>query len=226
MLKLQALIDSHVEIYTKIQCKIVKILNVIKMNKRSLYTLFMENKVIFSVVIPTRNRESSLRNLVNKINEQTLIPDEIIIVDSSEKRQSSYNDINKSIKYLHTDKKSAAKQRDARVDRDVFGCRLQDVLPRGTGIGFCRDELTSVHRHGIARPHPKTLAERIGDTDQRLRHNPVRDRGHENGRLRFCAQRATPLQSQGRSRFRTPGRRRSEGRQRIQAATHRRATSR
>jgi glycosyltransferase involved in cell wall biosynthesis len=67
----------------------------------------MENKVIFSVVIPTRNRESSLRNLVDKINEQTLVPDEIIIVDSSEKRQSSYNDINKSIKYLHKDKKSA-----------------------------------------------------------------------------------------------------------------------
>ena len=72
----------------------------------------MESKVKFSVVIPTRNRENSLRNLINKINQQTLLPDEIIIVDSSEKKQLSYNAINKSINYLHTDVKSAAKQRN------------------------------------------------------------------------------------------------------------------
>ena len=72
----------------------------------------MESKVKFSVVIPTRNRENSLRNLVNKINQQTLLPDEIIIVDSSEKKQLSYYAINKSINYLHTDIKSAAKQRN------------------------------------------------------------------------------------------------------------------
>ena len=100
------------EIYTKIQFKIVKILDVIKINKRALYTLSMESKVKFSVVIPTRNRENSLRNLLNKINKQTLLPEEIIIVDSSDKKQFLYDDINKSIKYLHTDKKSAAKQRN------------------------------------------------------------------------------------------------------------------
>ena len=72
----------------------------------------MESKVKFSVVIPTRNRENSLRNLVNKINRQTLLPDEIIIVDSSEKKQFLYDDVDKSIKYLHTDKKSSAKQRN------------------------------------------------------------------------------------------------------------------
>jgi GT2 family glycosyltransferase len=72
----------------------------------------MESKVKFSVVIPTRNREYSLRNLVNKINQQTLLPDEIIIVDSSEKKQLSYSAIGKSINYLHTDVKSAAKQRN------------------------------------------------------------------------------------------------------------------
>jgi glycosyltransferase involved in cell wall biosynthesis len=62
----------------------------------------MESKVKFSVVIPTRNRENSLRNLVNKINQQTLLPDEIIIVDSSEKKQLSYYAINKSINYFNT----------------------------------------------------------------------------------------------------------------------------
>ena len=110
MLKLQALIESRVEIYTKTQFKIVKILHAMNINKRALYTLFMESKGKFSVVIPTRNRENSLRNLVNKIKKQTLLPDEIIIVDSSEKKQFSYDDVDNSIKYLHTDKKSAAKQ--------------------------------------------------------------------------------------------------------------------
>lgn len=37
--------------------------------------------------------------------------------------------------------KSVAKQRDSRLGRDVFGCRLQDVLPRGTGIGFAEMNL-------------------------------------------------------------------------------------
>ncbi len=58
----------------------------------------MTNEVKFSVVIPTRNRDASLRNLLNKIIEQTSQPDEIIIVDSSEISQSSYEIINKSIK--------------------------------------------------------------------------------------------------------------------------------
>ena len=72
----------------------------------------MKSRVKFSVVIPTRNRETALRNLLNKVLDQTLLPAEIIIVDSSEIKQSSYEIVNKSIKYLHTNEKSAAKQRN------------------------------------------------------------------------------------------------------------------
>ena len=54
----------------------------------------MKSEVIFSVVIPTRNRDASLRNLLSRINDQTLTPSEIIIVDSSEKKQSEYESIN------------------------------------------------------------------------------------------------------------------------------------
>ena len=72
----------------------------------------MKSEVIFSVVIPTRNRDASLRNLLSRINDQTLTPSEIIIVDSSEKKQSEYESINKRIKYIQTTQKSAATQRN------------------------------------------------------------------------------------------------------------------
>jgi len=141
--------------YTKIQFKIVKILNVITINKRSLYTLFMESKVKFSVVIPTRNRENSLRNLVNKINEQTLVPDEIIIVDSSEKKQFSYDGINKSIKYLHTDKKSAAKQRNIGLSSVVENTQVlffldDDTNPESTYFEDMIGTLISLNAVGVS----------------------------------------------------------------------------
>ena len=72
----------------------------------------MKSRVKFSVVIPTRNRETALKNLLNKILDQTHLPEQIIIVDSSDINQTSYGIIDKSIKYLHTTEKSAAKQRN------------------------------------------------------------------------------------------------------------------
>ena len=72
----------------------------------------MKDKILFSVVIPTRNRDTSLRNLLTRINEQSLAPSEIIIVDSSDKRQSHYGSIDKRIIYIHTTQRSAATQRN------------------------------------------------------------------------------------------------------------------
>ena len=72
----------------------------------------MKNEVKFSVVIPTRNRDVALRNLLVKIVEQTFLPNEIIIVDSSEVINSTYEAISKSIRYLHTTERSTAKQRN------------------------------------------------------------------------------------------------------------------
>ena len=115
----------------------------------------MESKVKFSVVIPTRNREKSLSNLVNKINKQTLLPDEIIIVDSSEKRQFSYDDIDKSIKYLHTDKKSAAKQRNiglssVRENTQVLFFLDDDTNPESTYFEEMIGTLISLNAVGVS----------------------------------------------------------------------------
>lgn len=72
----------------------------------------MARNVKFSVVIPTRNREVPLTNLLRKISTQTVLPNEIIIVDSSDYIQDSYSELNKKIRYFHTNEKSAARQRN------------------------------------------------------------------------------------------------------------------
>jgi glycosyltransferase involved in cell wall biosynthesis len=74
------------------------------------------------VVIPTRNRETALKNLLSRIISQTLSPTEIIIVDSSDKKQSEYENFANSIAYVYTDIKSAAMQRNigmAKVGADI-----------------------------------------------------------------------------------------------------------
>ena len=72
----------------------------------------MARNVKFSVVIPTRNREVPLTNLLRKLLTQTVLPNEIIIVDSSDDIQNSYSEINKIIRYFYTNEKSAARQRN------------------------------------------------------------------------------------------------------------------
>ena len=82
----------------------------------------MARNVKFSVVIPTRNREVPLTNLLRKILTQTVIPNEIIIVDSSDDIQDSYSEINKIIRYFYTNEKSAARQRNlgiVNVEKDT-----------------------------------------------------------------------------------------------------------
>jgi glycosyltransferase involved in cell wall biosynthesis len=115
----------------------------------------MTNEVKFSVVIPTRNRDASLRNLLNKIIEQTSQPDEIIIVDSSEISQSSYEIINKSIKYLHTTEKSAARQRNIGIisvkqDIQVLFFLDDDTNPNSTYFEDMLGTLISLQAVGVS----------------------------------------------------------------------------
>jgi glycosyltransferase involved in cell wall biosynthesis len=115
----------------------------------------MKNEVKFSVVIPTRNRDASLRNLLNKIIEQTSQPDEIIIVDSSEISQSSYGIINKSIKYLHTTEKSAARQRNIGIisvkqDVQVLFFLDDDTNPNSTYFEDMLGTLISLQAVGVS----------------------------------------------------------------------------
>ena len=121
-------------------------MKVISLIHTTLYTLIMKSTVKFSVVIPTRNRDASLRNLLNKILNQTLPPFEIIIVDSSEIKQSSYESMNKSIKYFYTTFKSAAKQRNFGInclskDAKVLFFLDDDINPNST---YFEDMLTTL----------------------------------------------------------------------------------
>jgi glycosyltransferase involved in cell wall biosynthesis len=115
----------------------------------------MKNEVKFSVVIPTRNRDVALRNLLTKIVEQTFLPDEIIIVDSSEIEQSSYEIISKSIKYLHTSEKSAAKQRNLGMttvseDVQVLFFLDDDTNPNSTYFEDMLETLLSLNAVGVS----------------------------------------------------------------------------
>ena len=115
----------------------VKVLPDTNPNDATLYTLFMRNEVKFTVVIPTRNRPIPLTILLNRIFDQSLRPEEIIIVDSSEIKQSTYGNIDASIKYIHTTEKSAAKQRNigmssAKEDTQVLFFLDDDTSPNST----------------------------------------------------------------------------------------------
>ena len=115
----------------------------------------MKSEVKFSVVVPTRNREASLRNILTKIIDQTLLPNEIIIVDSSDIAQSSYETINKSIKYLHTSEKSAAKQRNLGMitvseDLQVLFFLDDDTNPNSTYFEDMLGTLLSLNAVGVS----------------------------------------------------------------------------
>jgi len=115
----------------------------------------MKSAVKFSVVIPTRNRDASLRNLLNKIFNQTLSPLEIIIVDSSETKQSSYESLNKSIRYFYTTDKSAAKQRNLGIsclskDTQVLFFLDDDTNPNSTYFEDILTTLLSLKAVGVS----------------------------------------------------------------------------
>ena len=115
----------------------------------------MKNEVKFSVVIPTRNRETALKNLLNKILNQTHLPEEIIIVDSSEINQTSYEIINKSIKYIHTTEKSAAKQRNVgmssvKEDTQFLFFLDDDTNPKSTYFENMLNTLISLNAIGVS----------------------------------------------------------------------------
>ena len=115
----------------------------------------MKNKVKFSVVIPTRNRDVALRNLLVKIVEQTFLPNEIIIVDSSEVINSTYEAISKSIRYLHTTERSTAKQRNIGMkivnqDVQVLFFLDDDTTPNSTYFEDMLGTLLSLNAVGVS----------------------------------------------------------------------------
>lgn len=72
----------------------------------------------FSIIVPTRNRKELLVNLIKTINLEDENLTELIIVDSSDiNRESEIAILNKKIRYLFTDIRSASIQRNVGVKR-------------------------------------------------------------------------------------------------------------
>ena len=72
----------------------------------------MSTTSIFSVIIPTRNREVALKNLIESLLKQSILPESIIIIDSSDLFENSLEYLSSLVKHIHTSKKSIAQQRN------------------------------------------------------------------------------------------------------------------
>ena len=66
----------------------------------------------FSVIIPTRNRKMPLKNLIESLLKQSILPKNIIIIDSSDIFDDSLEYLSSLVTHIHTSKKSIAKQRN------------------------------------------------------------------------------------------------------------------
>lgn len=115
----------------------------------------MARNVKFSVVIPTRNREVPLTNLIRNILTQTVLPNEIIIVDSSDNIQDLYSELNKTIRYFYTNEKSAARQRNLGIlnvekDTEVLFFLDDDTNPNNEYFEKMLNTLISNNAIGVS----------------------------------------------------------------------------
>jgi glycosyltransferase involved in cell wall biosynthesis len=108
----------------------------------------------FSIIVPTRNRKELLVNLIETINLEDENLTDLIIVDSSDRNiESEIAILNKKIRYLFTDIRSASIQRnlgvkhassnskyifflddDVRPDKDYFKSLLS-TIKQNSAIG-------------------------------------------------------------------------------------------
>jgi len=90
---------------------------------------------MLTVIIPTRNREKELNNLLKALGAINTVIDEIIIIDSSDKNSNNLKlSGNTKIVYQHTLIKSAAIQRNIGISLINTSCKYlafldDDVLP-------------------------------------------------------------------------------------------------
>lgn len=94
----------------------------------------MHQELNISVVIATRNRPNQLANLLSLIKHQTILPNEIIIVDSSDSLLLNPSAGEIKVKYFHTNQKSTAKQRNLGIEKvdketDVLFFLDDDTIP-------------------------------------------------------------------------------------------------
>jgi glycosyltransferase involved in cell wall biosynthesis len=89
---------------------------------------------MLSVIIPTRNRPELLIGILDCISNQTRLPTEVIVVDSSSRVQNLNEDIKQqlTIRYVHVNIQSAAEQRNIGI---------MNVDPKNNYIAFLDDDV-------------------------------------------------------------------------------------
>ena len=93
--------------------------------------------MIYSVILPTLNRPELVRNLLSSIEKQTILPDEIIVVDQSDNKATcdilnAWNHGKIKKKYIHRQVKSLILARHAGLD----ACDKTDL------VAFFDDDIT------------------------------------------------------------------------------------
>jgi glycosyltransferase involved in cell wall biosynthesis len=115
---------------------------------------------LYSIVIPTRNREELLNKLLANIDFQDPRLVEVIVVDSSDHLFKSYLNQTK-IKYIHTSIKSAATQRNIGIDnlkemiQNVFFVDDDVILPKNyfNQLNECLSGEETIGASGLAVNH-------------------------------------------------------------------------
>lgn len=120
----------------------------------------------FDVIITTFNRPDSVLNLVKQINECTILPKSIVVVDSSEITNSAVKEIKRVI-YIHSSHKNQPYQRYlgflaskgeivvfmdddvSIINKDIFKIHLESLTQEGvvgSTVSYIQEGLTNVHR--------------------------------------------------------------------------------
>jgi glycosyltransferase involved in cell wall biosynthesis len=144
----------------------------------------MYQKFNISVVIATRNRPIQLMNLLNLIELQTILPKEIIIIDSSDVILSYSSTGQIKIKYLHTHQKSTAKQRNLGIEE----------VQKGTDVLFFLDDDTIPDCNYFSQM-VQTLVDTGGIGVSGIAENPGKNQRRKPSGIIGCIKRLTFLDS-------------------------------
>jgi glycosyltransferase involved in cell wall biosynthesis len=91
-------------------------------------------KLMFvSVIVATKDRHNDLFKLISSLSKQSLLPDELVIVDSSESNDASFTSDILKVKYIPTDRIGGSVQRNigilnADVNADILLFLDDDML--------------------------------------------------------------------------------------------------
>jgi GT2 family glycosyltransferase len=109
---------------------------------------------MLTVVIPTRNRQNELISLLEYLKSQVIV-NEIIIVDSSDQKKLDTRDLDNNVKYIYTEIKSAAIQRNIGISTVKEKCDYvafldDDVLPPQNYFSKLIDSMELTNAIGVS----------------------------------------------------------------------------